>query len=352
MEQAYLVLADGQVFEGFRMGAEGDAVGQLVFTTGTGGYLETLTDPCYEGQIVLQTFPLMGNYGVIREDFESGRGPLGYVVRELCREPSNFRSQGELDTYLKERGIAGICGVDTRQLTRVLREQGGMNAVICDRVPSDLTAVRRYAVADAVERVSHPTEVIPAWGGRKYRLALVDCGVRRSTVWALTERGCEVTLVHCDASAEAILSLRPDGVVLSDGPGDPAVNAGRIEMARTLMGKVPVLGIGLGHQLMALAQGGRTEQLPCGHRGGNQPVKTADGKRTYVTSQNHGYTVLPQGIRSGAVSFLNADDLTCEGMDYPALLAFSVQFRPEGACASGNTAFLFDRFVTLMGGAK
>ena len=352
MNKGYLVLADGQVFEGLRFGAEVDSVGELVFTTGMCGYLETLTDPSYCGQIVMQTFPLIGNYGVIEEDFEGKSAVRGYVVREVCDTPSNFRSQYELDKFLKDRNIPGLCGLDTRELTRIIREHGVMNAVICSKIPGDLTPVRTYAVKGAVEEVSR-TEltVYPPVGELRHRVALLDYGAKRNIIRELQKRGCEVTALPCTASAEDVLKLGCDGVMLSNGPGDPADDLYQIDQIRRLLGKVPMFGICLGHQLTALAVGGKTYKLKYGHRGVNQPVKEVHGKRTYITSQNHGYAVDADTVKAGRVSMVNANDGTCEGMDYPDLKCFTVQFHPEACSGPKDTSFLFDRFMNLMGGA-
>ena len=266
MEKAYLVLADGQVFEGLRIGADGDAVGELVFTTGMCGYLETLTDPSYYGQIVTQTYPLIGNYGVIEPDFEGRCCVRGYVVRELCDTPSNFRSQYALDAYLKAQNVAGICGIDTRELTRILREHGVMNATICSKIPDDLQPVREYAIVDAVASVTRcAPEVFPAEGETAYRVALLDYGAKRNIIRELQKRGCEVTVLPGTASAEEVLEGKPDGVMLSNGPGDPAENTYQIRQIRALIGQVPMFGICLGHQLTALAMEGKTFKL-CRYR--------------------------------------------------------------------------------------
>ncbi len=350
MKKGYLVLQDGQVFEGERFGAETDSVGELVFTTGMCGYLETLTDPSYAGQIVTQTFPLIGNYGVIPPDFEGETRVRGYIVRECCDAPSNFRSEGTLDAFLKEKGIPGLRGVDTRRLTRILRENGVMNAMLCSVVPEDLAAIAAYRVADAVAEVTcDKPQTYPAEGAARWRVALLDYGMKRNILRELRARGCEVTVFPADTAAETILALRPDGVMLSNGPGDPADNAFQIEQIKKLLGAVPLFGICLGHQLTALAAGGSTYKLKFGHRGVNQPVKAVGGARTYITSQNHGYAVA-DGVPGGRVSFVNANDGTCEGVDYPEKRAFTVQFHPEACAGPRDTAFLFDRFMALMEG--
>ena len=351
MKKGYLILQDGQVFEGVRFGAETDTVGELVFTTGMCGYVETLTDPSYAGQIVMQTYPLIGNYGIIREDFEGACCVKGYVVREYCDTPSNFRTDCDLDTYLKEQGVPGLCGVDTRELTRIIREHGVMNATICDEIPADLTPIASYAVTGVVEAVSckEPT-VHPAEGEERFRVSLLDYGAKRNIVRELQKRGCTVTVLPASTSAEDVLAADPDGVMLSNGPGDPAENVYQIEQIRKLLGRVPMFGICLGHQLTALAAGGSTYKLKYGHRGVNQPVRDVAGVRTYITSQNHGYAVDSDTVKLGKVRFANANDGTCEGIDYPELKAFTVQFHPEACTGPKDTSFLFDRFVDLMKG--
>ena len=353
MKKGYLILQDGQVFEGVRFGAETDTVGELVFTTGMCGYVETLTDHSYAGQIVMQTYPLIGNYGIIREDFEGACCVKGYVVREYCDTPSNFRTDCDLDTYLKEQGVPGLCGVDTRELTRIIREHGVMNAAICDEIPADLTPVASYAITGVVEAVScKEPDRYPAEGEECFRVSLLDYGAKRNIVRELQKRGCTVTVLPASTSAEEILAAGPDGVMLSNGPGDPAENTYQIEQIRKLLGKVPMFGICLGHQLTALAAGGSTYKLKYGHRGVNQPVRDVEGVRTYITSQNHGYAVDGDTVKLGKVRFVNANDGTCEGIDYPELKAFTVQFHPEACTGPKDTTFLFDRFVELMKGGR
>ena len=353
MKTGYLVLQDGQAFQGYRFGADRDTVGELVFTTGMCGYIETLTDPSYAGQIVLQTYPLMGNYGIIREDFEGNCCVKGYVVREWCEAPSNFRCDCDLDTYLKEQGVPGLWGVDTRELTRIIREHGVMNATICDEIPADLTVVKTYAVTGVVEAVTcAAASVQPAEGEEKFRVSLIDYGAKRNIIRELQKQGCTVTVMPATASAEEILAANPDGVMLSNGPGDPAENVYQIEQIKKLLGKVPLFGICLGHQLTALAVGGTTYKLKYGHRGVNQPVRDLAGKRTYITSQNHGYAVDSDSVKAGKIRFANANDGTCEGIDYPDLKAFTVQFHPEASPGPMDTEYLFDRFVVMMKGGE
>ena len=351
---AYLVLSNGAIFEGLRIGAPVERIGELVFTTGMVGYLETLTDPSFYGQIVTHSFPLIGNYGVIPEDFEGSSALFGYIVRELCGAPSNFRSQGALDGYLKAQGIPGLCGVDTREIVRITREEGVMNAMICDKVPADLSALKAYQVRNAVASVTcKEKQNYPANGQEKFRVALLDYGAKRNIIRSLQSRRCSVTVWPADTKAEAILDTDPDGIMLSNGPGDPKENTGCIGEIKRLLGKKPLFGICLGHQLTALALGGDTVKLKYGHRGGNQPVKDLKTGRTWITSQNHGYAVVSETLKGvGTETFVNANDGSCEGMAYPDLNCFTVQFHPEACPGPQDTGFLFDRFTAMMGGAR
>ena len=354
-DTVYLILQNGSVFEGKRFGAAADTVGELVFTTAMTGYIETLTDPSYYGQIVLQTFPLIGNVGIIPADFESEAPSLrGYIVRDWCQAPSNFRCAGELDTFLKEHGIPGLYGIDTRALTRLVREAGVMNAAISasPRLPEEqAAALAGYRVENAVASVSRPgiTAVSPK-GGARFRVVLWDFGAKGNIGRELVRRGCEVIRVPFDVTADDIAALKPDGVMLSNGPGDPAENAGVIGQLRLLLLKnIPTFGICLGHQLLALAMGARTEKLKYGHRGANQPALDRRTGRGYITSQNHGYAVVPDSLPEGAeMRFVNGNDRTCEGIWYQNRPAFSVQFHPEAAGGPRDTGFLFDRFLDLM----
>lgn len=351
MGKAYLVLADGSIYEGTGFGAAAEATGELVFTTGMVGYIETLTDPSYAGQIVLQTFPLIGNYGMIDADFEGECAVRGYVVRHWCETPSNFRSQGNLDSFLKARGIPGICDLDTRALTRKIREQGVMNARICSRIPEDLKPICDYRIGNVVNAVTCArAHICPATEPALYRVALIDYGAKRSIMRELQKRGCEVTVYPASTPAETILDGKYDGLMLSNGPGDPEENGFCIAQIEKLLGQLPLFGICLGHQLTALAAGGRTEKMKYGHRGANQPVKESKGNRCFITSQNHGYQVVSDSIAQGELSYFNANDGSCEGIDYPQLNAFTVQFHPEANAGPRDTAFLFDRFISMMGG--
>lgn len=354
VKKGYLVLQDGRVFEGLRFGAETDTLGELVFTTGMCGYLETLTDPSYAGQIVLQTYPLIGNYGVISEDFEGACCIRGYIVREWCPTPSNFRAEYDynLDQFLKEQNVPGLYGVDTRELTRIIREYGVMNASICDEIPEDLSGIHAYKIANVVNAVTCQTARVcpPEDGDEKFRVVLLDYGAKNNIIQELQKRGCTVKILPAQTPAEEILAEHPDGIMLSNGPGDPAENQFAIQQIQAFIGKVPLFGICLGHQLTALAAGGSTYKLKYGHRGVNQPVRDLNSCRTYITSQNHGYAVDSDSVKTGKIRFINANDNTCEGIDYPDLRAFTVQFHPEARSGPHDTAFLFDRFIDLMKG--
>ena len=347
-QKKFLVLEDGTVFEGESFGAEGSRIGELVFTTGMCGYIETLTDPSYEGQIVLQTFPAIGNYGIIPEDFEGDCRVFGYVVREACEAPSNFRTQGTLSAFLKERGVPAISGVDTRQITKIIREHGVMNAMLCDEVPESLDEIRAYCVKNAVNNVTCRETTVQPTAFPRFRVALMDYGAKRNIARELQKRGCEVTVFPASTPAETVLAGGFDGVMLSNGPGDPGENVFEIAQIKKLFGKLPIFGICLGHQLMALAQDAKTEKLKYGHRGVNQPVKQTDGPRTFITSQNHGYTVVADTVKNGRISFLNANDKTVEGIVYDGQNAFSVQFHPEANSGPHDTSFLFDDFCRMM----
>ena len=351
MKKAYLVLENGMVFEGERMGAEGTGAGELIFTTGVVGYLETLTDPACAGQIVMQTFPLVGNYGVIEEDLQGECAVKGYVVRECCEDPSNFRAQYDLDKFLKDRNICGIRGIDTREVTRILREEGVMNAAICDSPDEGIFIDKEQ---NLVAQVSCKAQkVYPSVDETKFCVALLDYGVRRNVIDALCERGCCVTVLPHDTKAEDVLSGGYDGIMLSGGPGDPADNGPCMEELKKLIGTMPVFGVGLGHQLAALAMGGKTEKLKYGHRGSNQPVRDLIGRRTYITEQNHGYVVDAESLGGKAYATLvNANDGTCEGLYYPDKKCLTVQFYPDTEKALHNTGYLYDRFMEMMGGNK
>lgn len=324
------------------------------FTTAMTGYLETLTDPSYYGQVVIQTFPLIGNYGVIPSDFESKVPSLrGYIVREWCQAPSNFRCEGDLDTFLKESDIPGIYGLDTRALTRIVREYGVLNCKIAysgEVTEEELAEIKAYKIEQAVESTTiSEKEEFKAENG-DLNVVLMDFGAKHNIGRELVKRGCNVTVVPAHTTAEQIKAMNPDGIMLSNGPGDPSDNTAIIaELKKLCEYKIPTFGICLGHQLLALSQGAKTEKLKYGHRGANQPAKEVETGRVYITSQNHGYAVVSDSMPSnGEVSFVNGNDNTCEGVKYNNMPAFSVQFHPEACGGPHDTAFLFDRFIDLM----
>ena len=351
---AYLILENGTVFEGKAFGAEKETTGELVFTTAMTGYLETLTDPSYYGQVVIQTFPLIGNYGVIPADFESDSPSLkGYIVREWCQVPSNFRCEGDLDTFLKESGIPGIYGIDTRALTRIVREYGVLNCKISyspDVTKEELDEIKNYVITEAVESTTiKEKEHFDAENG-DLNVVLMDFGAKHNIGRELVKRGCNLTVVPAHTTADEIKAMNPDGVMLSNGPGDPSDNTEIIaELKKLCDFGIPTFGICLGHQLLALSQGAKTEKLKYGHRGANQPAKEVETGRVYITSQNHGYAVVSDSMpENGKVSFVSVNDNTCEGVNYTNMPAFSVQFHPEACGGPHDTAFLFDRFIELM----
>lgn len=352
----YICLADGTVFEGKSFGATGEVLGELVFTTGMGGYIETLTDPSYFGQIVMQTFPLIGNYGFIDEDKESEKSAVSaYIVREYCEAPSNFRCGTTLDEYLKANNIVGVYDVDTREITKIIREHGVMNAVITANPDTvDYDKIKAFTICDAVKSVSADRPYMSASDEHKYNVVLIDYGTKKNIVRELNKRGCNVAVVPYDTKADDILSLNPDGIMLSNGPGDPEENTDAIEELKKLVGKKPIFAICLGHQLLALSQGAETTKLKYGHRGVNQPVKNLETGRTFISSQNHGYAVVNDSVEAvgGKISYINANDGTCEGVDYTDRQAFSVQFHPEACSGPHDTRFIFDKFISMMGGKE
>ena len=412
--KAYIVLANGQVFEGKSFGATGCVTGEVVFTTGMTGYLETLTDPSNYGQIVLQTFPLAGDYGIIRKDAESSKAhAVGFVVREWCPEPSNFRCEETLDEYLKEQGVIGVYGVDTRALTKILRDNGTMNGRIIsfsgdaekDKEASQLLnsimhdlvlnpslgnhagkirlleEVNEHKIENPVEKVSRSAanlqqenkavfDVALEYGavpvdrsGNKFtsyeeaaakaagaKVVLWDFGARASLTQELQKRGVEVVAVDATTTCQEILAMKPDGVVLSTGPGNPADYESIVdEIGQLCNSFIPMLGIGLGHQLLALSQGAKTEKLPYGHRGENQPVKNLGTGKVLISSQNCGYTVIKDSLPETAMqTFESVNDKTCEGIQYRGFLGLSVQFYPKTSGGRQDTGFVYDQFVDMV----
>ncbi|MDR2965376.1 MAG: carbamoyl phosphate synthase small subunit [Treponema sp.] len=342
-DKAYLILENGEVFEGKSFGAAGDITGEIVFTTGMTGYLETLTDPSYYGQIVFQTFPLIGNYGVISSDFESaGIRARAYIAKYPCTNPSNFRNEKSLDNFLKEQNIIGLHGIDTRRLTKIIRENGVMNGKICTAPPTnkDRSEAKAYVVKNAIGSVTSKSIEKLSSGNR--RIALMDFGAKRGIANALAARGCEVWSFPCFTSAKEILKIEPNGIMLSNGPGDPADSANKpiIETIKELdKHGLPIFGICTGHLLLALAKGYKTRKLKFGHRGVNQPVKDTRTGNVYITSQNHGYEVIANDSL-----FINVNDGSNEGLDYGK--SFSVQFHPEACSGPLDTGFLFDEIIS------
>ncbi len=352
MKKAYLILENGDVYTGTSIGKSGRTVGEVVFTTGMGSYMETLTDPSYFGQIITQTFPLIGNYGAITVDSESRKSYCkGYIVRELCEVGSNFRKEGELNDWLIEQNIIGIQGIDTRRLTKTIREYGVMNGMITDSIAHKdalLEEIRSFTIKDAPKNTTAPAEEVV--GDGKLKIVLIDYGAKYNIARELAARGCEVHVMPCTATGEEILALKPDGIMLSNGGGDPADATFEIEQIKKLIkSKIPTFGICLGHQLMAIASGAKTAKLKYGHRGANQPVKDLKSGRVYITSQNHGYAVKGNTLPPDAeVRFINANDKTCEGVDYNDRPCFTVQFHPEAHGGPLDTEFLFQRFINMV----
>ena len=352
--KAFLILADGTVYEGESIGSTREVISEIVFNTSMTGYLEILTDPSYCGQSVVMTYPLIGNYGVCYEDMEDPESYVdGYIVREISNSPSNFRSEDKLEKFLVDHDIAGIQGIDTRALTKRLRNYGTMNGMITTNenfvLEEVLPKIKAYKVTDAVKRVSCKEKTVLPGDGMK--VALMDFGAKKNIAKSLNERGCEVTIYPAYTSAEEIIASNPDGIMLTNGPGNPEENVEVIaNLKKLIAARIPMFGICLGHQLTALANGGKTVKLKYGHRGANQPVKDLHTGRVYVTSQNHGYAVVGDSIDPavGSMSHWNVNDKTCEGMTYSNAPVYTVQFHPEACGGPRDTSYLFDQFVTLM----
>ena len=355
--KAFLILEDGTVFTGTSIGSTRDMISEIVFNTSMTGYLEVLTDPSYAGQAVVMTYPLIGNYG-ITPDMESLKAwPDGYIVRELSRMPSNFRCEGTIQDFLKKYDIPGIAGVDTRALTKILREKGTMNGMITTNENYDLDEVisklKNYKVEGVVSKVTCEEKYVLEGKGKK--VALLDLGAKKNIAKSLNDRGCEVTVYPADTTADEIIASNPDGIMLSNGPGDPAECTSIIkEIKKLYETDIPIFAICLGHQLMALATGGTTYKLKYGHRGGNHPVKDLQTGRVYISSQNHGYVVDEDKIDPNVAvpAFKNVNDGTNEGLVYVGKNIFTVQFHPEACPGPQDSGYLFDRFLEMMGGEK
>ena len=352
--KAFLILEDGHVFTGTSIGSEREVVSEIVFNTSMTGYLEVLTDPSYAGQAVVMTYPLIGNYGICYEDMESGRPwPDGYIVRELSRLPSNFRSTDTIQNFLKKYDIPGIAGIDTRALTKILRESGTMNGMITTKEYENLDEVmprlKAYRTGKVVEKVTCKEKSMMKNDG--YKVALLDLGAKRNIARSLHERGCEVTIYPAGTKAEEIIASNPDGIMLSNGPGDPKDCGPIIDEVRKLYeSDIPIFAICLGHQLMALATGADTYKLKYGHRGGNHSVKDLETGRVYISSQNHGYAVDVNSLNPAVATaaFENVNDKTNEGLKYTGKNIFTVQFHPEACPGPQDSGYLFDRFIRMM----
>ena len=355
MKKAYLILDGGQVFEGYRFGAEGDAVGELVFNTGMVGYIETLTDPSYCGQIVLQTFPLIGNYGMADADYEAKTPTIGaLIVREYNDEPSNFRSIETLSQVMETYHIPGVWGIDTRKLTRSIRDRGSRKVLITDASTSTekgLAILRKREIPrDAVSRVSCDTMWISRAEPETYHVVAIDCGIKQNILRSLQKRGCRVTVVPWNTPASTIENLNPDGIFLSNGPGDPTDVPQTVASVKALLGRYPIFGICLGHQIISLAYGAKTYKLKFGHRGGNHPVRNLETDKIEITSQNHSYAVDADSLATTplTVTHINLLDQTVEGVKCGKDRVFSVQYHPESAPGPQDSAYLFDHFVEMM----
>lgn len=355
--KAYLILEDGTVFTGTSIGSTRDMISEIVFNTSMTGYLEVLTDPSYAGQAVVMTYPLIGNYG-ITPDMESKKAwPDGYIVKELSRMPSNFRSKGTLQDFLKSQDIPGIAGIDTRALTKLLREKGTMNGMITTNKNYNreeiIPLLKAYNIGDVVSKTTCKEKYVLQGNGKK--VALLDLGAKRNIASSLHERGCHVTVYPAHTAAEEIISEKPDGIVLSNGPGDPAEYQSIIkEISKLYQSNIPIFAICLGHQLMALATGASTYKLKYGHRGGNHPVKDLQTGRVYISSQNHGYVVDAEHVdpKIAVPAFVNVNDGTNEGLAYVGKKIFTVQFHPEACPGPQDSGYLFDGFIEMMGGTE
>ncbi len=353
---AILVLADGSVYQGYSFGAEADACGEVVFNTSMVGYQEMLTDPSYAGQIVVPTYPLIGNYGINEQDIESAKIQVrGFAIREECYQPSHYLSTKTLHQYLAEYGIPGISGIDTRAVTRKLRSGGVMMGIITsDKTPKQaleqLSKQPEYDSTDFVRQVT--TDKPYPWenGGKpQHRVVALDCGLRYNILRLLAKRGCAVTVVPCTTSAEEILNLKPDGVLLSPGPGDPELLDYIVDTVKQLAGKKPMTGICLGNQLIARAFGGSNFKLKFGHRGANHPVRELSTGRIYITAQNHGYAVDPDTIgKELEVTHINLNDGTVEGLRHKELPIFAIQYHSEASPGPLDSTYLFDRFMEMI----
>ena len=362
--EAYLILEDGTTFTGRSIGSTKDVISEIVFNTSMTGYLEVLTDPSYAGQAVVMTYPLIGNYGICREDMEAKVSNTdGFIVRELSRLGSNFRNEQSIQDFLVEQDIPGIEGIDTRALTKILREKGTMNGMITTKMPENmeeaLAKIKDYSVRGVVDKVT-TKEIVSYRPGDlntdsnvsvSKKVAILDVGTKFNSARCLLKRGCEVTIFPARTNPEDILAINPDGIMLTNGPGDPKECTEVIQNLKSLyQSDVPIFAICLGHQLMALATGCDTEKMKYGHRGANHPVKDLETGRVYISSQNHGYMVKEDSVPSdiAEVAFINVNDKTVEGLKYKNKNIFTVQFHPEACAGPKDSEVLFDRFIKMM----
>lgn len=351
---AFLILEDGSVFKGKSIGSTKEVISEIVFNTSMTGYLEVLTDPSYAGQAVVMTYPLIGNYGICHEDKESFKPWTdGYIVKELSRMPSNFRSEESIEYFLKENDIPGICGIDTRALTKRLRENGTMNGMITTDENYDLNGIipriKKYSPLGVVDKVTCSEKTVLEGDG--FKVALLDFGAKNNIARSLNDRGCSVTIYPAETTAEEIIEGKPDGIMLSNGPGDPKECTSIIQEIKKLYESgIPIFAICLGHQLMALATGADTKKMKYGHRGGNHPVKDLKNRRVYISSQNHGYVVDGDTVDSevAEIAFINVNDNTVEGLRYKKRPVFTVQFHPEACAGPQDSATLFNEFTNMM----
>lgn len=354
--KSFLILEDGTVFTGTHIGVQKEVISEIVFNTSMAGYLEVLTDPSYAGQAVCMTYPLIGNYGICRDDMESKKPwPDGLIVRELSRIPSNFRSNMTIQQFLEDNGVPGIAGIDTRALTRILREKGTMNGMITTNEEYHLEEIipklKAYTTGKVVERVTCKEKYQFPLSGAGLKVALLDFGAKDNIARSLAARGCDVTVYPANTTAAEILADAPDGIMLSNGPGDPKECTTIIEEIRKLYeSDTPIFAICLGHQLMALATGADTFKMKYGHRGGNHPVKDLSTGRVYISSQNHGYVVDMDKLdpKVAVPAFVNVNDGTNEGLAYTGKNIFTVQFHPEACPGPQDSSYLFDRFINMM----
>ena len=356
--KAFLILEDGHVFQGTSIGSTKEVISEIVFNTSMTGYLEVMTDPSYAGQAVCMTYPLIGNYGICYEDQESSRPWVdGFIVRELSRIPSNFRCEDTIQHFLEKNNIPGIAGIDTRALTKILREKGTMNGMITVNEDYNLDEIiprlKAYTTGKVVEKVTCKEKYVLEGDGPK--VALMDFGAKHNIARSLNERGCQVTVYPALTTAEEILADKPDGIMLSNGPGDPKECTSIIaEIKKLYDSDTPIFAICLGHQLMALATGADTHKMKYGHRGGNHPVKDLQTGRVYISSQNHGYVVDTDKLDDSVAvpAFINVNDKTNEGLSYVGKNIFTVQFHPEACPGPQDSSYLFDRFIEMMGGKQ